>query len=75
MSAISRIIPVNFLCLVEQLSIAVMTLCHTLIKRYQWLTMKQKTRVQLKDLSSEQLDDIGITHEQALAEMKKTFGE
>lgn len=39
------------------------------------LAMKQKTREQLRHLTPEQLDDIGITREQADAEMNKRLGE
>ncbi len=75
MSKIDRIIPVSFLYVVQQLSLAVAAFCHTLIKRHQRLAMKQKTRAQLKNLTPEQLDDIGITRAQAQVEMNKGFGE
>jgi uncharacterized protein YjiS (DUF1127 family) len=42
-------------------------------QRRQWLGMRQKTRLQLRHLTAEQLDDVGITRDQADDEMKKTY--
>jgi uncharacterized protein YjiS (DUF1127 family) len=42
-------------------------------QRRQWLKMRQRTRMQLRHLTPEQLDDIGMTRDQADDEMKKTY--